>query len=303
MRAVFKTLLWLGVGAALARLLAGPRNQAEKSGSSSNPLAWDSTAIWHTDRAHPSLVDARARVRRASEHIARLRREPMAVSRGGIHSNQSVVGAGPGVAVEDSTHTDSIAAGESLVVPPIASVLIGETIYNLRGALDYLVYELSILDSGEIKKRTQFPIESSPDNWTQRLGDYLRGLSKPHQAAIKALQPFDGCAWTALIRDLSNSDKHRRLIATSGRASKAMTLSRLRLSATGEVSVTVDTDLSTVDDALGIEGASQFTALSFDSPTSGQRFPVTETLDLLARQVADVIETFEPDFRPRPAVR
>ena len=47
------------------------------------------------------------------------------------------------------------------LIPAMLGILIGETIYNLRAILDYLVYELAILDSGQIQKGTQFPIEDT----------------------------------------------------------------------------------------------------------------------------------------------
>ena len=39
-------------------------------------------------------------------------------------------------------------------IPPVVGVVIGKTIYNLRSALDYLVYELAILDSGRVVNGT-----------------------------------------------------------------------------------------------------------------------------------------------------
>jgi len=42
--------------------------------------------------------------------------------------------------------------------PQIFSILAGEVIYNLRAALDYLVYELAKVDSDYVVYRTQFPI-------------------------------------------------------------------------------------------------------------------------------------------------
>src|SRR5439155_13835682 len=47
-------------------------------------------------------------------------------------------------------------------------VLVGETVYNLRAALDYLVYELAINDSGRPQEGTQFPIESSKEGFGVR---------------------------------------------------------------------------------------------------------------------------------------
>ncbi len=106
-------------------------------------------------------------------------------------------------------------------VPEILPLALSDAINNLRCALDYLVFELARKDSGAIQKGTQFPIETfklhtSPngnkigfDTVTDR---YLRGVNQGHQDAIELLQPYNGVKWTALLRDLSNSDKHRELI-------------------------------------------------------------------------------------------
>ncbi len=104
--------------------------------------------------------------------------------------------------------------------PPLASVLIGETVYNLRAALDYVVYVLASTNTGTDVVGTQFPIESNAGQFdarvTGRLGkkifpQFLKGVHPDHVQMIRALQPFEGCAWTRVLRDLSNPDKHRQL--------------------------------------------------------------------------------------------
>ncbi len=104
------------------------------------------------------------------------------------------------------------------------SIVVGETIYNLRAALDYLVYELARRDSRSEQNGTQFPIESTPEGFERRCdetrdrGVFLRGLLPEHKAAIKILQPCCGCNWTKLLADLSNPDKHRKLTDSPGTA-------------------------------------------------------------------------------------
>lgn len=113
---------------------------------------------------------------------------------------------------------------------PILSVRLGEAIYNLRAALDYLIYELAWLDSGKIQTRTQFPIESDADVFEGRVSGtyvqrrsgkkpkkrscdaYLVGVNTKHVGWIRHLQPCHGCKWTKLLQDLSNPDKHRSLL-------------------------------------------------------------------------------------------
>ena len=99
--------------------------------------------------------------------------------------------------------------------PAIISILVGETIYNLRAALDYLIYELARFDAKKIIDGTQFPIDACEKDFQARKRGFLKGVSDEHVAAIKRLQPFDGCDWTKVLRDLSNPDKHRHLTITS----------------------------------------------------------------------------------------
>jgi hypothetical protein len=40
----------------------------------------------------------------------------------------------------------------------------------------------------------------------------LKGINPLHMAAIERLQPYKGCGWTKMLRDLSNPDKHRQFV-------------------------------------------------------------------------------------------
>jgi hypothetical protein len=71
---------------------------------------------------------------------------------------------------------------------------------------------LARLDSGKIQDGTQFPIEHTPNGFKGRRKTYLKGLNIEHIALIERYQPYSGCNWTGIIRDLSNPDKHRELI-------------------------------------------------------------------------------------------
>lgn len=101
-------------------------------------------------------------------------------------------------------------------VPLDVSMLVGEITYNLRAALDYLVCQLSLLDtpewSGRKERRNQFPLESTEAGFKGRRASMLAGVSDRHAGLIRAYQPFAGCPWTALLATLSNVDKHNDLI-------------------------------------------------------------------------------------------
>jgi hypothetical protein len=111
-------------------------------------------------------------------------------------------------------------------IPLKIGIIVGEIVYNLRSALDYLIYELACTDSKKIVEGTQFPIEDTEKVFNTRIGEigdkrkngvYLRGVSDSHVTAIKQLQPFSGCQWTKTLRDISNPDKHRHLTIVNQR--------------------------------------------------------------------------------------
>jgi len=90
--------------------------------------------------------------------------------------------------------------------------LIGEIIQCLRKSLEYLVYELACYDSKSIVEKTQFVIVDCEKKFRENLW-HLKGLTGEHRAMFERLQPYNGCNWTKLLRELSNPDKHKTLIA------------------------------------------------------------------------------------------
>jgi len=52
-----------------------------------------------------------------------------------------------------------------LPLNPKVPILAGEVIQSLRSALDYLIYDLAILDSGKPQDGTQFPAEGDPESF------------------------------------------------------------------------------------------------------------------------------------------
>ena len=104
--------------------------------------------------------------------------------------------------------------------PPDLPLAISDAVHNLRAALDYLVYELALKDSGSIQNGTQFPIEIEKSKtlpsgtkigWNHVVDRFLKGVNQGHRDAIESLQPYKGVNWTKLLKDISNPDKHRKL--------------------------------------------------------------------------------------------
>ncbi len=104
---------------------------------------------------------------------------------------------------------------------PELSIRVGEFIYNLRSALDHLVFALAWHDGGKKptgghERKLQFPIEDRPKSFWTRRNTLLKGVSDPNVALIERYQPYKGCSWTGILRDLSNTDKHRELLTLAG---------------------------------------------------------------------------------------
>ncbi|HLM99257.1 MAG TPA: hypothetical protein VK335_08245 [Bryobacteraceae bacterium] len=97
-------------------------------------------------------------------------------------------------------------------MPYLSQILAGQIANGFRSALDYLVGRVAELDSGPSKRRTQFPIESCAEGFLRRKSTFLKGLNTAHIAVIERLQPYNGCAWTGRLAELSNLDKHNALI-------------------------------------------------------------------------------------------
>jgi len=230
------------------------------------------------DDLHP-LLGPELRVERAGEHIQGLRKHLEAWA---------------------DAHTESFGFAEIEPgrVGPVqhrelpkrmvaeAAVFIGDALFNLRAALDYLVYIIAGLCEGREVHGTQFPIEDSMDMFDARItgkhpvtgkpvSQYLRGVPPVVVERIRQLQPCSGCLWTATLRDLSNPDKHRHLSALRSQSWFKGTQQR-------------------VGDTLNIEGHVEV-EVSFGS-TGGE---TVDTLELLHQAVGLLIQEFKPGFQTR----
>lgn len=149
-----------------------------------------------------------------------------------------------------------------------ASVLVGEAIYNLRAALDYVVYVLAMVGNDwKPVERTQFPIV---DDMADFSAPYLKKLHPKVVLMLQMLQPgwTPSCEWTKKLRDLSNPDKHRHLSALTSSA-----------------------ELRTYPD----RAAPVFVVGVFFSDSGDD---VIQTLDTLHSSVSEVVELFKLTIKP-----
>lgn len=187
-------------------------------------------------------------------------------------------------------------------VPFLLPLVVSDITHNLRAALDYLVYELSLLDSkGLIKDGTQFPIEGgdgqAPDEakrkFAGRRESYLKGLNDAHAAAIELLQPYNGVEWTETLRDISNPDKHRHL-SLLGKLDKVQ--ATIRLNPEGRF-FREEFDMKSmtyVVHRFDVEVDGTHT-IAITLPKRGA-IPLLPTLRRIEAEVSRTIELFKPEF-------
>lgn len=230
------------------------------------------------------LTDALARISRANEHLGNLR-EKLAILTG----NSDFVSADA-----YSEPSQIVQSPHRLIIqgPVIVPILIGEIYYNLKSALDYLVFDLTEHDSGSPQDGTQFPIEDTEKKFRKRQRQgRLKGLSDAHVTAIQQRQPYKGCSWTWELKTIRNPDVHRQLVKLGGDAIAAFYVS-------GE-------DLNFPDIPLPITRAKHpltgaevemkihiRVQIQFPNGT-----PVTETLEKLILNTGDTLEAFKAEFQ------
>jgi hypothetical protein len=220
------------------------------------------------------LDGAYARLDRARKHLADLEVREKAI----LHPQiEDIVAKTDLNTVKDFAITDPLAE-----LPQSFSILIGETIYNLRAALDYLVFDLAILDSGVPQKGTQFPIDDTPDSFANHRSRLLKGLSVEHIARIEALQPYKGYNYTTMIRDISNPDKHRKLTLIEGKG-----VYSIKVVKTSEHQTDPKTGIVTV---YRMEMKSEFVGhVAFKDDEA----PIMSTLQILQEEVSKILGDFK----------
>lgn len=182
--------------------------------------------------------------------------------------------------------------------PLEAAVIVGEVIYNLRAALDYLIYELAWQDSGSEKNGTQFLIEDvrisrKNPKWgfEPRSKTCLLGLHQHHIDAVENLQPYKGCAWTKTLRDISNPDKHRQLTAIGG------LIEAISVMECG-ISGSLNDRPGKISRGAGGSYADTHIDLQYAlSVTLPDGTDIVKTLEILKREVRATIDEFKPEFK------
>ena len=226
---------------------------------------------------HP-LFPAQLRVRRARQLIGTLRRQIQRWT-DAQSPNLILTQTGPR---EFSASRDEPSPVELLFR---VAITVGEVAYNCRAALDYLIYEMARGNNGgRTVKGTQFPMEDSEEmywaRWTgrhptepgKRVQRYLKKVPRRAAEMLVQTQPFAGCDWMELLRDISNPDKHR-----------SVTFIRSKEDFRNPI---LDPDTSTISGRIAVRVVFE------DDPD----LDVTHALRIIHAQTAHLIESFIPAF-------
>jgi hypothetical protein len=154
-----------------------------------------------------SLVNSRAKLARAEEHLCQL-----------IAEAKTFVKSDPYRVINEERGADlDVAVIRIQEYPPLRLGLIfGDVLANWRSALDNLANELVRLNGLDPGSRTSFPIFSRRADFESRGGKRIRGVSETHRAIIGKLQPFQTdldptVHALKILNEYVNIDKHRAI--------------------------------------------------------------------------------------------
>ena len=157
-------------------------------------------------------VGIQAKLRRAEHHIEVIRSEANRVC---ADVERRIVRE----AHEDVDEQVWIYRGETPDAPVEWSIIVGEILYNLRSALDHLVWQLVIANGQTPGRHNEFPVTTNHEGWQKVKDSYLRGMSERHKRMIGYVQPYTGginlpfdVSMLKVLNDLGNIEKHRHLI-------------------------------------------------------------------------------------------
>jgi hypothetical protein len=192
--------------------------------------------------------------------------------------------------------------------PPELGVIVGEWAHNVRGALDYTVYELVRRETGEEDPRwTQFPIVLEEPRYADQERQRLRSAPDWALPVFRGLQPFndgDEAAWhpLAILGDISNRDKHR-LVHT---AAMQIAGSQARVSGTSMLAIhrlaqnpgTVEGERVILDAVLDTDGDDLQIELNVQVSVALERYeiPITGLLEVITEEATSIVEWFAPAF-------
>ena len=102
-------------------------------------------------------------------------------------------------------------------IPRRLSIILGDSLHNMRASLDHLVFQLASRPSGKSARRVAFPIFDDPTEYASAVDKMLPKVHPKARTIIEQLQPYRardaafsfGPQMLSVLYHLSNFDKHR----------------------------------------------------------------------------------------------
>jgi hypothetical protein len=207
-------------------------------------------------------------------------------------------------------------------IPIELPLIAGEIAHQLRSALDHLVWQLVISNTGQppTGNSTQFPIYNTEAGYNStRAQSRITGVSAAAAQLIRAVQPYHMGAnannvLTWLLQELNNTDKHRVIPVTTTFTSVALITMRREggppvdilpwLEVVREplrdgmeiarVPITEDMNSATFDIRSGFD-------LAFEQVGNLRCHPMSDLLTKITNYVERLIESFPAEFPAAPA--
>jgi hypothetical protein len=103
-------------------------------------------------------------------------------------------------------------------VPPPSQIglLAGDCLQSLRSTFDYLIWELVLAANNKPTKQNAFPVCLTEASFKEaKRGNRLAGICEEAETFVQTLQPYTyfypAQHWLAIMDELTNINKHRRL--------------------------------------------------------------------------------------------
>lgn len=98
------------------------------------------------------------------------------------------------------------------ILPSQLTILTGQIVENLRSALDYMIFELSVKNDPDLDERSpQFVIADNESVFERESNRGLKYLTDKQKEFVEQIQPYHGNELLRLLRKVANISKHRQL--------------------------------------------------------------------------------------------
>lgn len=158
--------------------------------------------------APPELADTLARIEQAKENYISLAREM------DEFLYRYVKGMVKGLDRKSGSFVLQFRHPKESNVTGRPKVLVAQIVEHLRIALDYMIFELSVLNEPNLNERVpQFVIAESESEFKHQAKNRLRYLTEEQKSFVEQIQPYHGNGMLSLLGKIAGRGKHRRLLS------------------------------------------------------------------------------------------